>query len=102
MSNPSSRFDLNATLILVIGAAGAIWLLVAVVAVQALTYNLMQSLHQRNVVAQPHEALRQHELDQVARISREYWIDQEEQIVAIPVDRAIRLYVQQLDEETPQ
>jgi hypothetical protein len=85
-------FDLNAPLILVIGLAGAIWLFVAVVGLEALSYSLENRLIEKNVVNQPVRELQQHRLEEESRIRQYGYIDRENGVVSIPIDRAISLY----------
>lgn len=85
-------FDLNAPLILVIGLAGALWLLVAVVGLEALSYSLENRLIEKNVINQPIRELQQHQLDEESRIRQYGYVDREGGVVSIPIDRAMSLY----------
>ncbi len=99
MASNQSYDEINAPMILVLLASAAIFFGgVIVPAVMALNYHLEATMAEADIVAQPDAELTHHQLNELNRIGRYRWIDQQNQIAAIPVDRAIMLYAdRQLD-----
>lgn len=97
----ANRFDLNVPLIMVIGAAGALWILVIVIFLTALTYHLENRAFDQDVASKPIREVVDHELTELGRIEAYRWVDQEKGTVAIPIERAMQLYVQRHGDADP-
>ncbi len=65
-----------------------------IVGAQVFYYNVKNSQHVQKVVSQPSQQLNSHLADQVETLNSYRWVDQEKQIVAIPIDRAMQLMVE--------
>jgi hypothetical protein len=89
----AEKQEANVSLLFTIGAAGAILLLVIIVGVQALYLRTEQ-----NELAQYDNApvvwLSNLRLEQQTKLATYRWIDKDKQVVAIPIDEAMKLYVE--------
>jgi len=87
--------DVRAGLIMTIGVSGALWIVVIVLSVQALTYHLQQGMYEQDVVAPPNQARQAYREAQLEQIQAYGWVDREAGIVTIPIDRAMSVYAGQ-------
>jgi hypothetical protein len=77
----------------VVGLVSAILLFVIVVALQALFYRMDEGERSRKVYEQPYEALQKLEADQLGTLNSYGWVDQQQGITRIPIERAMALVV---------
>jgi hypothetical protein len=78
---------------IVVGLIGAIGLLAVVVLAQVLFFNMQRIEDERKLYAPPPQALLDLQERQLAPISEYRYVDKGAGLVAIPIDRAIPLYV---------
>ena len=77
----------------VVGVVSAILLFVVVVALQALFYRMAEGERSRKVYEQPYEALEKLDADQLGTLSSYGWVDQQQGVTRIPIERAMQLIV---------
>ena len=78
---------------LVVGVVSAVLLFVVVVALQALFYRMAEGERSRKVYEQPYEALQKLDADQLGTLSSYGWVDQQQGVTRIPIERAMQLIV---------
>jgi len=78
---------------LVVGVVSAVLLFVVVVALQALFYRMAEGERSRKVYEQPYEALEKLDADQLGTLSSYGWVDQQQGVTRIPIERAMQLIV---------
>lgn len=78
----------------VVGILGAILLFVIIVGLQALFYQMEDRELARKVYDQPYEALQQLDADQLETLNSYGWVDPQQRIAHIPIDRAMELVVE--------
>lgn len=79
----------------VVGIVGAILLFVIIVGLQALFYRMEGQELARKVYDQPYQELQQLDADQLEVLNSYGWVDQQQQIARIPIERAMTLVVEQ-------
>jgi len=77
----------------VVGIVSAILLFVIIVALQAVFYRMEEGERSRKVYEQPYEALQQLDADQLGTLSSYGWVDQQQGVTRIPIERAMALVV---------
>lgn len=87
--------DPDVSVIALIGICGAIFLFVLTVAIQAFFYSAERAEHVRKVVDQPNEELAQIEAQHIEQLNGYRWVAQDAGTVAIPIDRAMALVVEE-------
>lgn len=87
--------DLNITLLAVIAVISGLLLLEIVVATQAYFYNYQEQEIVAKQISQPSWELSEIIAGQQAELNSYRWVDREKKRVSIPVDRAIRQFVEQ-------
>ena len=92
----SHNGDPRAGSTLLVGLIGTILLLAVVVLAQVLFYNVQQMEDQTKLYAPRPQALLQAQAEQLAQINTYRYVNQKDGIVAIPIDRAIELYVAEM------
>lgn len=90
----AAKEDLHLPLIFTIGALFVILLFVMILLLQAYFYQAARQEYQAKVVAPRNEALAADLTAQQEELNRYRWIDQEQGIVGIPVERAVELIIQ--------
>lgn len=80
----------------IVGIIGAILLFVIIVALQALFYRMEERELVRKVYDQPYEELQALDADQLETLNSYGWVDQQNQIAHIPIERAMELVVADL------
>ena len=85
--------DPNTPATLVVGAVGAILLVICVVLLQAYFYRSEADEVRRKVVAVAPEELAQARAEQLGVLNSYRWIDEKAGVVGIPIDRAMELVV---------
>lgn len=87
--------DINTKLVGVVGLVSVLAVVGSIIGIQALYNNFELSEQERKVVAI--EAIDAKNLlaEQEAKLNRAGWINRQEGIVAIPIDRAMELVVQE-------
>jgi hypothetical protein len=83
----------------VVGIVSAILLFVIIVGLQAVFYRMEEGELSRKVYEQPYEALQQLDADQLGTLSSYGWVDQQQGVARIPIERAMALIVD--DSRTP-
>ncbi len=91
--------DPDAPMTLAIGALGALAILIIVLGVQALYYSAEQSVIEKSVYSAVPEEYRQLRADQEETLHSYRWIDEANNVLGIPIDRAIALTAQELARE---
>jgi len=86
--------DLNLTLLAVIGVISAVLLLEIVVVVEAYVYHTQEEEIAAKQINNPSWELSQLISQQQAELNSYRWVDREKQRVSIPIDRAIKRYVE--------
>lgn len=79
----------------VVGIVGAILLFVIIVGLQALFYRMEERELARKVYDQPYQELQQLDADQLETLNSYGWVDPQQQIARIPIERAMTLVVEQ-------
>lgn len=97
---PEER-DPRSAMTLVIGAVGVVLLAVLVILLQALFYRTAEAERWRKVVSQPPQELRQLQAGQLDRINSYRWIDEPNGVVAVPIDRAMELVLEEARSGAP-
>ena len=89
--------DINVWKLVTIGLVSGILLLEILVGVEAVFYNTLKGELQRKDISQPSWELNNLLLDQEEQLHAYRWVDKDKKVVAIPIDEAIDLFVQQDD-----
>ncbi len=89
-----SRDDLNTPKIVLIGIISALLIFIIIVAVQAWFYHYYEQIYQERVVNQESEELKNLRANQQEILNSYRWIDQDNNTVAIPIDRAMELVLE--------
>ena len=79
----------------VVGVVSAILLFVVVVALQALFFRMQEGERSRKVYEQPYEALQKLDADQLGTLTSYGWVDQQQGVARIPIERAMTLVVEE-------
>jgi hypothetical protein len=96
------REDLDTPLIVVVGILFAILTFVVIVLLQAWFYRIQAEEHHAKSVAPRSDELTRAVADQEADLHRYRWLDRDEGLVGIPIERAMELLVREAAEaETP-
>jgi hypothetical protein len=90
------RDELNTPLIAIVGFLGAIATFAIIVVLQVLYYQLEAAEQLRKEISPAPAELASAIADQEAKLADYRWIDQQKQLVGIPIDRAMRLVVDDL------
>ncbi len=89
------RDDLNVPIIATVGAVSVILTIASVFAVQALYFSYANSENQRKVVKVPTSNADSRLAEQEAKLARYGWVSREDGTVTIPIERAMRLVVEE-------
>lgn len=89
----AERDDLNVPMIATVGVVSVVLTIATVYAVQALYFEQANSENERKVVLSPTVDADSRLAEQEAKISRYSWIKRSDGVVAIPIDRAMQLIV---------
>lgn len=92
--------NLNIPMIIAVGLISVVVTVVSVVAVQALYYSYASDETRRKIVEAPTADADSKLAEQVAKLSRYSWTDREKGLVTVPIERAMRLVVQEKRAET--
>ena len=96
------REDIDTPLIVVVGILFAILTFVVIVLLQAWFYRIQAEEHHAKNVAPRSDELTRAVADQEADLHRYRWLDRDEGLVGIPIERAMELVVREAAEaETP-
>ncbi len=99
MSQTAERYDdINTSSVAVVGFISAIAIFAIIVAVQTLYFNRMETLEQRKAGQQNPEAANLI-AEQEGRLARKGWINRETGVVAVPIERAMKLVVEEMQAE---
>lgn len=96
MNKTPEQEDLNTSLIAVSGVIGAVVVFVMIVGLQAWYYNVEKEEMYKKVVAPAAEELSSVTAEQQGQLNSYRMIDSRKKIVAIPIDRAMEIVVQDL------
>ncbi|HVP13340.1 MAG TPA: hypothetical protein VMV94_19355 [Phycisphaerae bacterium] len=96
MEKTPEQEDLNTSLIAVSGLIGAVIVFFGIVALQAWYYHAEKEEMYRKVIAPAAEELAAVTAEQQGQLNSYRLIDSQKQIVAIPIDRAMAIVVQDL------
>lgn len=86
--------DLNLKLLAVIGVVSGLLLLEIVVVAEAYFYNIQEEEIVAKQVSQPSWELSEIVLSQQTELNSYRWVDRDQQRVSIPIDRAIKRFVE--------
>jgi hypothetical protein len=92
---PPEERDPKSSTTLIVGAVGVILLAVVIILLQVLFYRTTEAERWRKVVSQQPEELRQVQAEQLDQLNSYRWIDEQNGVVAIPIDRAMELVVRE-------
>ena len=92
---PPEERDPKSGITLIVGAVGVILLAVVIILLQVLFYRTAEAERWRKVVSQQPEELRRVQAEQLERINGYRWVDEQNGVDAIPVDRAMVLVIQE-------
>ena len=87
--------DPRSSTTLIVGAVGIVLLVVVVILLEVLFYDTAETEYQRKVVAEPPQQLRLLQAEQRERLNSYHWVDRENGVVAIPIERAMELVVRE-------
>ncbi|MBV1952612.1 MAG: hypothetical protein KUG64_10525 [Cycloclasticus sp.] len=86
--------DIDIPTLVAVGSVSTVLLIVVVFALQAWFYYEQKTEQAIQEAANPNWALREVQLKHQEKINSYRWVDQENQIASIPIDRAIELTAQ--------
>ena len=89
----AEKDDVNVPMIATVGVVSVLLTIATVYAVQALYFERVRSENERKVVLAPTADADSRLAEQEAKITRYSWIKRGDGIVAIPIDRAMQLIV---------
>jgi hypothetical protein len=89
----SGNGDPKSSTTVVIGVVGTLVLVLIVIALQALYYRAEQAEVERKVYEAAPEEWSRLRAEQESRLHAYRWVDREQGVVAVPIDRAIELLV---------
>jgi hypothetical protein len=87
--------DPKALTTIVVGVIGAALLVAILVLLEALYYRTVESERERKVVLQQSEELRVLRAEQLEQLRDYRWINEQQGIVAVPIERAMELVVRE-------
>jgi hypothetical protein len=90
MTAPEER-DPKAASTLIVGAVGVILLAVVILLLQVLFHRTAEAERYRKVISQQPEELRQVRSEQLDRLNSYRWVDEQNGVVTIPIERAMEL-----------
>lgn len=93
-SHKAAYDDLDTTMIAFVGVVGAIITFFIVFAVAAMNYSFERAENEKKVILVPEENAESILANQAAALTEYKWIDQDKNIVAIPIDRAMEIVLQ--------
>ncbi len=96
-----SRREVPAGRLALVLAVGVVWLIVLVVGLQALYYRMEQRALAGKLGGGPPRELRELWQAQQARLEGYRWVDREQGLVAIPIERAMELVMREQSLEAP-
>jgi len=88
--------DVNTPMIALVGILGAILLFVVTIGIEAWIRSHQEEENYRKVISPPNEELSQLQAKQLESINGYRMVDTQKNIVAIPIDRAMELVVEDL------
>ena len=97
----AERDDLNVPMIATVGAVSVILTIASVFAVQSLYFSYANSENHRKVIEAPTSNADSRLAEQEAKLARYSWISRENGTVTIPIERAMRLVVEEYRSEPP-
>ena len=89
----NARDDVNTLAVAVVGFIGAILVFVMIVALEVWFYNVQEVETYKKVISVPPQEYSSLVADQQAQLHSYRWIDRQNGIVAIPIERAVELVV---------
>lgn len=90
-----SKDDVRAAPMVIVGIVGAILLFAVIVGLSALFLSVQQSEEEKKAQSQGPGELRRLRAEQIQSLSEYRWVDAENGIVAVPIDRAMDLVVRE-------
>ncbi len=103
MSSPKAVYDdLDTTMIAYVGTVGTIVTFFLVFAIAAFYYAFADSEHEVKVIKVPEKNAESILANQAAGLTEYRWIDQDKNIVAIPIDKAMQIVVQEEQQKQKQ
>ena len=96
---PPEERDPKSSSTLVVGGVGVILLAVVIILLQVLFYRTSEAERWRKVISQQPEELRRVQAEQLDQLNSYRWIDEQNGVVSIPIDRAMELVIQEAQEK---
>lgn len=91
----AEKENLNIPMIVTVGLISVVVTAVSVIAVQALYYSYATNETQRKVIEAPTADADSKLAEQIAKLSRYSWTNRKKGVVTVPIERAMRLIVQE-------
>ena len=88
--------DMNTKLVAVVGLISVLAVIGSIVGIQVLYHNFEQSETERKVIAIEAVDAKNLLAEQEAKLKRAGWLDREKGVIAIPIQRAMELVVEEL------
>lgn len=98
-SHKAAYDDLDTTMIAYVGVVGTIITFFTVFAVAALSYSFEKSETEVKVIEVPEVTSDSILANQAAALTEYRWVNQDKNIVAVPIDRAMEIVVQEEQEK---
>jgi hypothetical protein len=80
---------------IIVGVVGLVLVFVLILLLEVLYYRTVEAENYRKVISQQPEELRLARSEQLEQLNTSRWVDRENGVVAIPIDRAMRLVVEE-------
>ncbi len=91
--------DINTPMVMVVGVVSVVALVATVIGIQTLYYNQELAEEQRKVIAIDELDAKNLLAEQEATLNRAGWLNRNEGKIAIPIERAMKLVVDELHTE---
>ena len=96
----AARDDVDAPLIAVLGFIGALLVFLLIIGLEVLFYSMERDERERKYIERAPAEFSQLQAQQMARLTEYRYLDPKKGVVAIPVDRAMELVVEELSKDT--
>jgi hypothetical protein len=92
----AARDDVDAPLIAVLGFIGALLVFLLIIGLEVLFYSMERAERERKYIERAPTERSQLQAEQMARLTEYRYLDEKKGVVAIPIDRAMELVVDEL------
>jgi hypothetical protein len=100
MSKPDRQDDPDISLTAMVVVVGTVLTFVVVVFLQAVFYRAETAEYERKIVNEPPKKLRSVRAEQGAVLNDYRWVDRENGVVAIPIERAMEIMIERGESST--